>query len=197
MRIQILPLPSLMVGDDMEEPFALLVDQWEGTPAENAVMKEFGLACGARAVMTTPFTAEILDQHAEMGPSEIDRLAAYLVEYFDGEIGEGSAVDNAIRLLNSALLRRDAAKMKAELEFMLKSRRPDATESKPEPEPIGYTVVTVFSNGVAFIPADTENLETRDEAVARRKHLTERIPPHDGSWVACKVVPLVDGQGQG
>ena len=29
MRIQILPLPSVMVGDDLEEPFALVFDQAE------------------------------------------------------------------------------------------------------------------------------------------------------------------------
>jgi hypothetical protein len=71
------------------------------------------------------------------------------------------------------------------------------TNGLTEPEPIGYTVVTVFSGRGAFIPPDTDDLETRDEAVARQKALTERNPPHGGSWVACKVVPLGDGQEQG
>ncbi|MEU4224306.1 hypothetical protein AB0F17_08435 [Nonomuraea sp. NPDC026600] len=72
MRIQILPLPSVMVGDDMDEPFALVIDQWEGTPAESAAWAEFGLSCCALAVLTTPYTVEIVDRYADAAPAAGD-----------------------------------------------------------------------------------------------------------------------------
>lgn len=129
MRIQILPLPTVVKGDDVEEPFALVVDQCKsGLYAERDAQEWAGFkeAIGARGILVTPETVEVVDPRAVSGASEIDRLADYLLKYFGDEIGEGSAVDNAIRLLGGILLRRDAAKMKAEMAFMLKSR-----EEKP------------------------------------------------------------------
>jgi hypothetical protein len=132
MRIQILPLPAVVVGDVVDEPFAIVVDQFNNERlnigGEMAGWDAFREACGARALHITEDTVEIVDRYAEPDTSEIDRLAAYLLEHFDSEIGEGSAVDLAIRLLGQLLMRRDAAKIKAELNFMLKSR-----QERPEP----------------------------------------------------------------
>lgn len=77
MRIQILPLPSVMVGDDMEEPFALIVDQWphphgsrptEASERDSADWGGFAQDCGARSIIATPETVEIVDRHAEPAP---------------------------------------------------------------------------------------------------------------------------------
>ena len=69
MRIQILPLPSVMVGDDMEEPFALIVDQWSDG-AYDSSLQGFADMCGAKAVWVRPETVEIIDRYAETTPSE-------------------------------------------------------------------------------------------------------------------------------
>ncbi|MFD9949700.1 hypothetical protein ACFWYW_55560 [Nonomuraea sp. NPDC059023] len=71
MRIQILPLPSVQVGDDMTEPFALIVDQCEYeslqhvTPAAretlNAAWKRFAEECGARSIFVTDDTVDVVD----------------------------------------------------------------------------------------------------------------------------------------
>lgn len=108
MRIQVLPLPSTVVGEVVEEPFALIIDQWsEGVSADyDDQWKGFAADCGARAVLATPQTVEVVDRYA--GPAaveEIDRLAGFLLEHFPHEPGRGnerhgeSAVDVAIRLL--------------------------------------------------------------------------------------------------
>lgn len=75
MRIQILPLPSYMVGDDMEEPFALIVDgcqydNLELVPSDVRVAaldrwKRFGEEDGARAVFVTDETIEVVSQYAD------------------------------------------------------------------------------------------------------------------------------------
>ena len=67
MRIQILPLPAVMVGDDLQEPFAVIVDQFEWPIDESASAKwrQFKEQCGARAVVVDPGTVEIVDRNAE------------------------------------------------------------------------------------------------------------------------------------
>lgn len=64
MRIQILPLPSVVVGDDVQEPFALIVDQWpEG--AYDSSLQGFADMCGAKAVWVRSETVEVVDRYAE------------------------------------------------------------------------------------------------------------------------------------
>ncbi|MEU6709975.1 hypothetical protein ABZ897_00735 [Nonomuraea sp. NPDC046802] len=68
MRIQILPLPSVMVGDDLEEPFALVMDQAdEGVHKE--LLGEFARQCGAKTYVVVPQTVEIVDRYADPAPS--------------------------------------------------------------------------------------------------------------------------------
>lgn len=66
MRIQILPLPLISLGEHTEEPFVFVVDQVEGVPDENAVeqWQRFGREAGARTVLVTDETVEIVDRYA-------------------------------------------------------------------------------------------------------------------------------------
>jgi hypothetical protein len=63
-RIQILPLPSIVRGDDMEEPFALVFDQIEDD-APKLLLYEFARQCGAKTHVMVPQTVEIVDPYAE------------------------------------------------------------------------------------------------------------------------------------
>lgn len=73
MRIQILPLPTVCTGDDVEEPFAIVVDQFEWPIDESASekWKRFKDMCGARAVLVDPGTIEIVDRYAEPEPESV------------------------------------------------------------------------------------------------------------------------------
>ena len=72
MRIQILPLPSVVVGDDVEEPFALIVDQHDSDVDQQTADEwhQFKTSAGARALLITPDTVEVVDRHAETAPVE-------------------------------------------------------------------------------------------------------------------------------
>ncbi|MGA4989898.1 hypothetical protein [Nonomuraea bangladeshensis] len=78
MRIQIMPLPSVMVGDDAEEPFALIVDQCESgllAPQDSATWQRFANQIGARAAFVVPYSVEIVDRYAtEVANSPADPL---------------------------------------------------------------------------------------------------------------------------
>ncbi|MFN2636868.1 MAG: hypothetical protein ABR585_07580 [Gemmatimonadaceae bacterium] len=73
MRIQILPLPSIVVGDDVQEPFALVFDQ-----ADDSINKEllasFAHLCGAKNHIIVPQTVEVVDRYA--GLAVVDQHAA-------------------------------------------------------------------------------------------------------------------------
>jgi hypothetical protein len=135
MRLQILPLPSVVVGDDVQEPFALIVDQWPDG-AYDSFLQGFADACGAKAVWVVPETVEVVDRYAELSPSaavEIDRLTAYLLKHFS-EVADGvrqleqTPVDLAIRLLNRELTRRhEEARKKA-----VAAERKAAAANSPE-----------------------------------------------------------------
>lgn len=81
MRIQILPLPSVMVGDDLAEPFALVVDQCRYddpnlmsplvAEAAQGRWKRFAEECGARTVLVTDETVEIVDRFADPDPARV------------------------------------------------------------------------------------------------------------------------------
>jgi len=49
-RIQILELPSVVVGEVVETPFALIVDEAEGAFDDVEFLSAFKEACGARAI---------------------------------------------------------------------------------------------------------------------------------------------------
>ncbi|MDH2424773.1 hypothetical protein [Sphaerisporangium sp. TRM90804] len=65
MRIQILPLPSNVVGELVEEPFALIVDECDEL-GEGGVTawSRFKDECGARAIVFTAETVEVVDRYA-------------------------------------------------------------------------------------------------------------------------------------
>jgi len=68
MRIQILPLPTVVKGDDVEEPFALVVDQCKSGLYSEQDAKEwagFKEAVGARGILVTPETVEVADRYAD------------------------------------------------------------------------------------------------------------------------------------
>src|SRR5687768_2366602 len=67
MRIQILLLPSIVNGDDVEEPFALIVDQVPAaTRAEvdGETWQRFREQCGAKALLVTSETVDVVDRYA-------------------------------------------------------------------------------------------------------------------------------------
>ncbi|MEV8637759.1 hypothetical protein AB0395_39545 [Streptosporangium sp. NPDC051023] len=72
MRIQILTLPSVVVGEDVEEPFALIVDQWpEGiSTKDDETWLRFADSCGAKAILATPQTVEVVDRYADPALTE-------------------------------------------------------------------------------------------------------------------------------
>ncbi|GIH91960.1 hypothetical protein ACFFMN_33870 [Planobispora siamensis] len=74
MRIQVLNLPSVVVGEDVQEPFALIVDQ-AGTAAEVdhnlARLTTFATQIGAQGLFVTQETVEIVDPYAD-GRAEAD-----------------------------------------------------------------------------------------------------------------------------
>jgi len=93
MRIQILPLPSVVVGDDVEEPFALVIDQWEtDADASDATRtmramawQQFREECGARALIATSETVEVVDRYAETPEgSDTERDVAALADFLVG-----------------------------------------------------------------------------------------------------------------
>lgn len=178
MRIQILPLPTIYTGADAVEPFALVIDQWR-SPLEPEVFMadwyKFRDECGAKAVFVTEDTVEIVDRDAEPAPvlSPSPQVSVTMS-------------DTVIREAAARQLGRDVAKA---MGLPVRVER--------EPQPLGYTVVQVV-NGSGVLPSDTEDLETRDAAVARQKWLAGQDPLNLAApWVACKVVPLDDEQEQG
>lgn len=77
MRIQLLLLPlEDLDGDRSEQPFALVVDQYDGMPTENdmEVWERFREKCGARAGVLTPDTVEIRQEHYST-PLTLERVA--------------------------------------------------------------------------------------------------------------------------
>ena len=81
MRIQIMSLPAVLVDDHLQEPFAIVVDQ---CPAEAVSeffagqVNSFAGDCGAKAVLITSETVEVVDPYADDGPvsdETIDRFA--------------------------------------------------------------------------------------------------------------------------
>jgi hypothetical protein len=70
MRIQILPLPAVMVGDDLEEPFAIVFDQAEDG-VNKELLYEFARQCGSRTHLIVSQTVEIVDRDAESQPAPV------------------------------------------------------------------------------------------------------------------------------
>lgn len=65
MRIQILPLPSVVVGDDVKEPFGLIVDQCDTNAVDASEWTRFAEECGACSILITPETVDVVDRYAE------------------------------------------------------------------------------------------------------------------------------------
>ncbi|WP_326642928.1 hypothetical protein OG884_05910 [Streptosporangium sp. NBC_01755] len=82
MRIQILPLPHVVVGEVVEQPFALVVDQYDAptTEEEFDLWQHFKQECGARAVLVTPETVEVVDRYAE--PADVQPATPTILDAF-------------------------------------------------------------------------------------------------------------------
>ncbi|MET9339259.1 hypothetical protein [Nonomuraea sp. NPDC003804] len=87
MRIQILPLPTVAIGGVVKEPYALVVDQVEGVPDEQALelWQRFGAECGARTVLVVPDTVEIVDRCA--GPPVTVNMTDAVIQDADPTAG--------------------------------------------------------------------------------------------------------------
>ncbi|GAA0853411.1 hypothetical protein ACFQVD_26580 [Streptosporangium amethystogenes subsp. fukuiense] len=83
MRIQILPLPSVVVGEVVEEPFALVIDRAEDDiPKE--LLGEFARQCGAKTFVIVPQTVEIVDRYAESAKDAADMAVESLRTLTEG-----------------------------------------------------------------------------------------------------------------
>lgn len=82
MRIQILPLPSVVVGDNVEEPFALIVDQHDSDMDQQTAdeWQRFKDSAGARALLITPDTVEVVDRYADAQPAPSEAIDATLYD---------------------------------------------------------------------------------------------------------------------
>ncbi len=102
MRIQVLPLPSQMVGEVVEEPFSLIVDQLGVglTEVQCRQWSRFTESCGARAVAFHPDTVEVVDRYAEPASEPVMRPADPVVppREFDAE-ERLAAFETALRVL--------------------------------------------------------------------------------------------------
>lgn len=218
MRIQILPLPAVVVGDVVDEPFALVVDQCQydnlnlipSSVAKAAVERweRFGEECFAAAVLVTDETVEIVDRYAEPKPEpgepvpgerealrDLHRLAEYVHDHFPDEAakGGGTVVDVAMRLLGQELIRRDVVETRIRFDF------PEPFDADKVAELLNRRDVgkrrTTEPMGYTIIegvPGNAwlreEELESREEAIARWGSL---VPLHgEGPFTVCKVVPL-------
>src|SRR5688572_13797637 len=77
MRIQILLLPPSVNGDADLVPFALIVDQLQGDAPDEAAAaawRKFREDVGARAVLVTPNTVDIIDRDAGDVAELVERL---------------------------------------------------------------------------------------------------------------------------
>ncbi|GAA3417591.1 hypothetical protein [Streptosporangium vulgare] len=83
MRIQILPLPSVVVGDDVQEPFALVIDQAEDD-IHKELLGEFARQCGAKTFVIVPQTVEVVDRYAEPAKHAADVAAESLQALTEG-----------------------------------------------------------------------------------------------------------------
>lgn len=70
MRIQVLPLPSVVVGDDVREPFGLIVDQCDTNAIDADRWTRFSEECGAYSILITPETVDVVDRYAEAPEAE-------------------------------------------------------------------------------------------------------------------------------
>ncbi|MEU4410730.1 hypothetical protein AB0F88_40020 [Streptosporangium sp. NPDC023963] len=150
MRIQILPLPSVVVGDDVQEPFALVVDQWRSPLSPDEFMAgwhKFRDECGAKAVFVTEDTAEVVDRYAEPAEAgfadrEVARLEDFLTSQFPLPHGvpgpDDTPVDVAINLLRVEALRADFKNVSEKLRPVFKQFREagQRVEESSEGEPV-------------------------------------------------------------
>lgn len=70
MRIQILLLPSVVVGDDVREPFGLIVDQCDTNAIDADRWTRFSEECGACSILITPETVDVVDRWTEAPEAE-------------------------------------------------------------------------------------------------------------------------------
>ncbi|MGW4422543.1 hypothetical protein [Streptosporangium sp. NPDC004631] len=70
MRIQILLLPSVVVGKVVREPFGLVVDQCDTSAVDAGEWKRFAEECGARSILITPETVDVVDRWTEVPEAE-------------------------------------------------------------------------------------------------------------------------------
>lgn len=126
MRVQILPLPSVVVGDDVREPFGLIVDQCDTNAIDADRWTRFAEECGACSILITPETVDVVDRYAEapeaepaedgVAPSETPSAGAADTGPFVWDTGP------FIRLGESANV--NPYKIAAELRYLLGGGRP-------------------------------------------------------------------------
>lgn len=74
MRLRVLPLPTQVVGDVTETPFALVIDGWGSSQMGPWV--DFRDRCGARAILVSDQRIDLDDSALEVDQLIVERIAA-------------------------------------------------------------------------------------------------------------------------
>lgn len=96
-RLQVLYLPSVDVGGERDQPFALVVDEVSGVVADDGVLHAFGEKIGARGVLVANGRIDLVDEPSvdDDGPVtlRIDPVstAQAFAEALRAELGEDVA----------------------------------------------------------------------------------------------------------
>lgn len=100
MRIQILELPTVVVGDDVTTPFALIFDRcpMQALTGEPLGAREFAVSMGAAGYFCTPETVEIVDQFSVADVDEVRAVGAPIVRISHSSLGPALPEDIIARL---------------------------------------------------------------------------------------------------
>lgn len=160
MRIQVLPLPSVVVGDDVREPFGLIVDQCDTNAVDVGEWKRFAEECGACSILITPETVDVVDRYAEAPEAEPAEDGPAPSETPSAEVADtGPFIWNTgpfIRLGESA--NADPYKVAAELSAYL-------ARQWPRLQPTARQVLAATLRGAPLFVHDSDHAERLAEAI--------------------------------
>lgn len=160
MRIQILLLPSVVVGDDVREPFGLIVDQCDTNAIDADRWTRFSEECGACSILITPETVDVVDRWTEAPEAEPAEDGGASPETPSaGAADTGPFIWNTgpfIRLGESA--NADPYKVAAELSAYL-------ARQWPRLQPTARQALTAVLRGDDLLAQDPDHAERLAEAI--------------------------------
>lgn len=153
MRIQILLLPSVVVGDDVREPFGLIVDQCDTNAIDADRWTRFSEECGACSILITPETVDVVDRYAEAPEAEPAEDGATPSETPSAEAADTGL---SIRLGESANV--NPYKIATELRYLLGGGRPPG-------RPTARQVLAATLRGAPLFVHDSDHAERLADAI--------------------------------